>query len=65
MIFVEVINCNYNGRNNQNTAFWFSEFNYGFNSIIKPNDDWIFENLDILYPNVRKQVNTKIKVSRL
>lgn len=64
MIFVEVINCNYNGRNNQNTTFWFSKSNYGFNSDT-PTDEWIFYNLDILYPSVRKQVDTKIKVSRL
>lgn len=62
MVTVKVKNCKYQGRNNQNTTFFFSERNYGFlkNEIVTA--EWVLVNLSIIKKDIEKQNNTKIEI---
>ncbi len=62
MILVKVLNCNYKGRNNQNTSFWFVSKNY---DSFEFNENWILSNLEILNKDIKKQNNTKVKISKI
>lgn len=48
MVIVKVKNCKHQGRNNQNTTFFFSERNYGFvkGEIVTP--EWVLDNINII-----------------
>lgn len=64
MVIVKVKNCKYQGRNNQNTTFFFSKRNYGFtkDEIVTP--EWVLENINILKKDIQKQNNTIIEIEQ-
>lgn len=64
MITVKVKNCKLNGRNNQNTSFFFSEMKYGFikDDVVTP--EWVLENLSIIQKSIEKQNNTTIQIEQ-
>jgi hypothetical protein len=63
LITVKVTNCILNGRSNQNTSFWFSPMNFGFNFGDEITEDWVLKNLSKLKKNILSQNNTKIKLN--
>ena len=64
MVIVKVKNCKHQGRNNQNTTFFFSERNFGFvkDEIVTP--EWVLQNLSIIKKDIEKQNNTKIEIEQ-
>ena len=65
MITVKVKNCKYKNRNNQNTNFFFSERNYGFDKDEIVTADWVLQNLSIIKKDIEKQNNTKIEIKQI
>lgn len=65
MVTVKIKNCKHQGRNNQNTSFFFSERKYGFSKddIVTP--EWVLENLNIIQKGVEKQNNTTIQIEQI
>jgi hypothetical protein len=64
MVTVKIKNCKHQGRNNQNTTFFFSERDYGFtkDEIVTP--EWILQNLSTIKKDIEKQNNTKIEIEQ-
>ena len=64
MTTVKVKNCKHQGRNNQNTTFFFSERDYGFvkGEIVTP--EWVLENLTTIKYDIEKQHNTKVEIEQ-
>ena len=61
MVIVKVTNCVFNGRKNQNTTFWFSEYDFGFR-LGYVTEEWISNNIEKIKPNIKVQKCTKIKI---
>ena len=65
MITVKVKNCKYKNRNNQNTTFFFSERNYGFDKDEIVTADWVLQNLSIIKKDIEKEKKTKIELEQI
>lgn len=60
LITVKVTNCVLKGRKNQNTSFFFSPRNFGFNMGDEITELWVLNNLNNLNKNIQTQNNTKV-----
>ena len=64
MVTVKLKNCIHQNRKNQNTTFFFSERNYGFNKGDIVTGDWVLNNLELLTSDIKRQNNTKVEIEQ-
>jgi hypothetical protein len=65
MTIIKIINCNLNGRSNQNTTFTLITKDHPNTPIEQVTESWIQDNLEELKPpNVKLQNNTSVKIVR-
>ena len=64
MVTVKVKNCKLDGRNNQNTSFFFSEMKYGFTKGDVVTSEWVLENLSVIKKGIEKQNNTTVQIEQ-
>ncbi len=63
MIVVKVLNCNYQGRSNQNTTFLLDQYSYGFKKGEFPDENWVLENIESFEGvQIKKEKNTKVVI---